>query len=76
MEDKGIIEVWMEKLFGKSWLTSLLGILVLLPQILNAIQTWLMDIGVKASTMNSLSLLFAAIAAIASKSYNVTGINK
>ena len=76
MEDKGLVELWMEKMFGKSWLTSLLGVLVLIPQILNVLQAWFINIGVSPTEMNSLSLFFGGLAAIASKSYNVTGTNK
>jgi hypothetical protein len=76
MEEKGILIVWLEKIFGKSWKTSLCGVLIVLPQILSAVQTWCINIGVTPSTMNSVSLLFAALAAIAAKSQDVTGTNR
>jgi hypothetical protein len=76
MDEKGVIIIWLEKLFGRSWKTSLLGIMVLLPQIFSLLQEWIVDIGVTPAKMNSISLLFAALAAIAAKAQGVSGANR
>jgi len=76
MDQKGIIVIWLEKLFGRNWKTSILGMFIFLPQILNVLQEWFMDIGVSAAKMNTVSLLFAALAALAAKSQGVTGVNR
>jgi hypothetical protein len=74
--EKGIIVIYLEKLFGKSWLTSLYGLLSVLPQIFSYFQDFFINIGIKPTTLNSISLLFLALAALEAKGQNVTGKNR
>ena len=76
MEQKGIIVIYLEKLFGKSWKTSLYGVLSVLPQIFSCFQDFFINMGVKPATLNSISLLFLALAALEAKGQNVTGKNR
>jgi hypothetical protein len=76
MDEKGLFVIYLEKLFGKSWRTSLYGVLSVLPQIFNCFQDFFINLGVKPVTLNSISLLFLALAALEAKGQNVTGKNR
>ena len=76
MDDQGIIVKCLVKVFGRSWKTSVLGIMMILPQILHGVQVWLVDLGMSTSTLNSISVLFGALAAMAAKAHDVTGTSK
>ncbi len=76
MDQKGTIVVWLEKLFGRNWKTSLCAVLIFLPQIFSVLQEWIVDLGVSTAKLNNVSLLFAALAALAAKSQGVTGLNR
>jgi hypothetical protein len=76
MEEKGLIVIWLEKVFGKSWRTSLYAFLALLPQVVSAVQYWCVNIGASPVIMNFLSLLSVIIAIFNAKDSKVTGINR
>jgi hypothetical protein len=61
MGDKGLVEIWMERLFGSSWRTSALGILAVLPQVVNLAQTYALDMGMSKGVMDTLTLIFGVL---------------
>lgn len=71
--DDGLIVKFLVKVLGRSWKTSLLGIIAILPQLVNGFQFFFLDIGVSAHVLNSMSIFFTALAAMAAKAHDVTG---
>ena len=73
---KGTITIWLEKIFGRNWQTSLAGVMTVLPQIVNYIQDHALDLHVPAIAMNFASLFSFVIFALYAKSQTVTGVNR
>lgn len=75
MNDKGIIAIWMEKMFGRSWRTSLFGLLAVLPQVANLVQTYAANINAPKWAMDTMTLVFGVITVFNMKDKAVTGID-
>jgi hypothetical protein len=76
MDEKGLIVTYLEKLFGRSWHTSLTACLVAIPQIISAIQAAGLNIGIPTSTLNGISIVAAAVGLAMAKSQSVSGANR
>ena len=64
---------FMVKWFGRSWRTSLYGLLALLPQAAKPILDYLTAMGAPSVALNTVSFVFALLFALAAKDRNVTG---
>jgi len=64
---------FMIKWFGRSWRTSLYGVLALLPQASKPVMDYLTTMGASDAVLNTVSLVFALMFALAAKDHNVTG---
>jgi len=67
---------FMIKWFGRSWRTSLYGVLALLPQAAKPIMDYLTTMGAPSAVLNTVSLVFALLFALTAKDSNVTGGNR
>jgi hypothetical protein len=75
-EEKGIVVIWLEKVFGKSWRTSLFAFLAFASESANLVQTYLQQIGVSENVLHGGALVFGLIALLHAKDSQVTGIAK
>lgn len=75
-DQKGLLVIWLEKIFGKSWKTSLWGGLASLPIFFDCFQSFFVDLGVSSKTLHDISFFCLAMAAFAAKSHDVTGTNR
>jgi len=73
---RGLVVVLLEKLFGRSWRTSIYGTLAVLPQIANLVQQYGVSIGVPKSILDGITLVFAIITVISTKDKAVHGYNR
>ena len=73
---KGTITIWLEKVFGRNWQTSLAGVFTVLPQIILYIQDHALDLHVPKIAMDFASLFSFVIFALYAKSQTVTGVNR
>ena len=64
---------FMIKWFGRSWRTSLYGVLALLPQVAKPVMDYLTTMGAPSAVLNTVSLVFALMFALAAKDRDVTG---
>ena len=67
---------FMIKWFGRSWRTSLYGVLALLPQVAKPVMDYLTTVGAPSAVLNTVSLVFALMFALAAKDRDVTGGNR
>ena len=67
---------FMIKWFGRSWRTSLYGVLALLPQAAKPVMDYLTTMGASGAVLNTVSLVFALMFALAAKDRDVTGGNR
>ena len=67
---------FMIKWFGRSWRTSLYGVLALLPQAAKPILDYLTTMGATSDALNTVSFIFALLFALAAKDRDVTGGNR
>ena len=67
---------FMVKWFGRSWRTSLYGVLALLPQAAKPILDYLTAMGAPSVALNTVSFVFALLFALAAKDRDVTGGNR
>jgi len=76
-QEMGIIPYYVSKsfsfLFGKSWITSIWGLLAILPQAAKPIQDYLITEKVPDKWLNLVSVVFAILFAINAKDKQVTG---
>lgn len=64
---------FMIKWFGRSWRTSLYGVLALLPQVAKPVMDYLTTMGAPSAVLDTVSLVFALMFALAAKDRDVTG---
>ena len=76
MDDKGLMVIYLEKLFGRSYATSIAAILTAIPQIISGIQAAGLNIGIPTTTLNSISIIVAAVGLAMAKSQGVSGANR
>jgi hypothetical protein len=76
MDEKGLIVIWLEKFFGRSWHTWLAAITAAIPQIIEAFQTSGVNIGIPTSTLNSITAIALIVGVALSKSQTVSGANR
>ena len=76
MGEEGIIVDALEKLFGKSWRTSLFGILAFLTEGATLIQEYLVQMSVSPELLHTSALVFGLIAILNAKDRGVTGTTK
>lgn len=74
--EKGLIVIWLEKIFGRSWHTWLAAITAAIPQIIDALQTNGVNIGIPTSTLNSITAIALIVGVALSKSQTVSGSNR
>lgn len=67
---------FMIKWFGRSWRTSLYGVLALLPQVAKPVMDYLTAMGAPSTALNTVSFVFALLFALAAKDHDVTGGNR
>ena len=67
---------FMIKWFGRSWRTSLYGVLALLPQAAKPVMDYLTTMGASGAVLNTVSLVFALMFALAAKDRDVTRSNR
>ena len=67
------INAVMIKIFGANWRTSLYGILAFLPQIAQAVQSYVSSFGVPAIVLNTISFVFGILTVLNMKDRQVTG---
>ena len=63
----------MTKWFGRSWRTSLYGVLALLPQVAKPVMDYLTTMGAPSTALNTVSFIFAFLFSLAAKDRDVTG---
>jgi len=81
MEEKGLIVIWMEKLFGKSYRTSLFGTIGFLAYFATGLQGVLLSTGLDMPTWGLVTtgvigLISKWCESLNSKDSQVTGINR
>ena len=64
---------FMTKWFGRSWRTSLYGVLALLPQVAKPVMDYLTTMGAPSTALNTVSFVFALLFSLAAKDRDVTG---
>ena len=64
---------FMTKWFGRSWRTSLYGVLALLPQVAKPVMDYLTTVGAPDKALNAVSFIFALMFSLAAKDRDVTG---
>ncbi|MEN6423321.1 MAG: hypothetical protein ABFD76_15385 [Smithella sp.] len=78
-KDMGVISYYISEvfafLFGKSWRTSIWGLLAILPQIAKSVQDYLVTEKVPDKWLNLVSVVFAVLFALNAKDKQVTGAN-
>lgn len=67
---------FMVKWFGRSWRTSLYGLLALLPQAAKPILDYLTAMGAPSEALDTVSFVFALLFALTAKDRDVTGGNR
>ena len=67
---------FMVKWFGRSWRTSLYGLLALLPQAAKPVMDYLTTMGAPSTALNTVSVIFAFLFSLAAKDRDVTGGNR
>ena len=73
VDEQGIISKAFGYLFGRSWRTTLWGIMALLPQIAKPIQDYLIAIKVPERILDLVTMIFAILFIINSKDRQVAG---
>lgn len=67
---------FMLKWFGRSWRTSLYGVLALLPQVAKPILDYLTAMGAPSVALDTVSFIFAFLFSLAAKDRDVTGSHR